>query len=146
MEIYSFYVKCKINCLTTASLTDNGLIVKENLCEFKKYKVLFDYGKRMIQSLINWVIPIIKPSIGGLCLSDGRRIRTFDRLLRRQVLYPAELCHHFPKEKVLRFWEYLCLLMSGWQDSNLRPPRPKRGAITGLRYTPRPCNKVSIFQ
>ena len=27
-------------------------------------------------------------------------------------------------------------LQSGWQDSNLRPPRPKRGAITGLRYTP----------
>ena len=27
--------------------------------------------------------------------------------------------------------------LSGWQDSNLRPPRPKRGAITGLRYTPR---------
>ena len=30
----------------------------------------------------------------------------------------------------------LRLLLSGWQDSNLRPPRPKRGAITGLRYTP----------
>ena len=29
--------------------------------------------------------------------------------------------------------------MSGWQDSNLRPPRPKRGAITGLRYTPYCC-------
>ncbi len=29
-------------------------------------------------------------------------------------------------------------LWSGWQDSNLRPPRPKRGAITGLRYTPSP--------
>ena len=28
-------------------------------------------------------------------------------------------------------------LLSGWQDSNLRPPRPKRGAITGLRYTPK---------
>ena len=27
-------------------------------------------------------------------------------------------------------------LMSGWQDSNLRPPAPKAGAITGLRYTP----------
>ena len=26
--------------------------------------------------------------------------------------------------------------VSGWQDSNLRPPRPKRGAMTGLRYTP----------
>ncbi len=31
---------------------------------------------------------------------------------------------------------YLSFL-SGWQDSNLRPPRPKRGAITGLRYTPK---------
>ena len=28
------------------------------------------------------------------------------------------------------------VILSGWQDSNLRPPRPKRGAITGLRYTP----------
>jgi hypothetical protein len=27
-------------------------------------------------------------------------------------------------------------LMSGWQDSNLRPPAPKAGAMTGLRYTP----------
>ena len=26
--------------------------------------------------------------------------------------------------------------MSGWQDSNLRPPRPKRGAIPGYA-TPR---------
>ena len=26
--------------------------------------------------------------------------------------------------------------LSGWQDSNLRPPAPKAGAITGLRYTP----------
>ena len=28
-------------------------------------------------------------------------------------------------------------LLSGWQDSNLRPPAPKAGAITGLRYTPK---------
>jgi len=27
--------------------------------------------------------------------------------------------------------------MSGWQDSNLRPPGPKPGALTGLRYTPK---------
>ena len=26
--------------------------------------------------------------------------------------------------------------LSGWQDSNLRPPAPKAGAMTGLRYTP----------
>ena len=25
--------------------------------------------------------------------------------------------------------------MSRWQDSNLRPPAPKAGAIAGLRYT-----------
>ena len=31
------------------------------------------------------------------------------------------------------------VFQSGWQDSNLRPPRPKRGAITGLRYTPCCC-------
>ena len=27
-------------------------------------------------------------------------------------------------------------LLSGWQDSNLRPPAPKAGALTGLRHTP----------
>ena len=26
--------------------------------------------------------------------------------------------------------------MSGWRDSNPRPPAPKAGALTGLRYTP----------
>ena len=30
----------------------------------------------------------------------------------------------------------LIKVLSGWQDSNLRPPAPKAGAITGLRYTP----------
>jgi hypothetical protein len=29
------------------------------------------------------------------------------------------------------------VLSSGWQDSNLRPPAPKAGAMTGLRYTPK---------
>lgn len=28
------------------------------------------------------------------------------------------------------------IFLSGWQDSNLRPPGPKPGAMTGLRYTP----------
>ena len=40
---------------------------------------------------------------------------------------------HAPKKKAnsLKNW-----LLSGWQDSNLRPPAPKAGAMTGLRYTP----------
>jgi hypothetical protein len=29
------------------------------------------------------------------------------------------------------------LSMSGYQDSNLGPPAPKAGALTGLRYTPK---------
>ena len=53
---------------------------------------------------------------------DRDRIRTYDRLLRRQMLYPAELRDQ---------------KKSGWQDSNLRPPAPKAGAMTGLRYTPK---------
>ena len=32
--------------------------------------------------------------------------------------------------------------LSGWQDSNLRPPAPKAGAITGLRYTPQKNKKA----
>ncbi len=53
-------------------------------------------------------------------------------LLRRQMLYPAEL-------RDQRFQ------LSGWQDSNLRPPAPKAGAMTGLRYTPRRKFKKTFF-
>ena len=65
-------------------------------------------------------------------LGDRGTIRTCDRLLRRQMLYPAEL-------------RDLAKFMSGWQDSNLRPPRPKRGAITGLRYTPKMGANIKLF-
>ncbi|CAM1348710.1 hypothetical protein THALO_190047 [Tenacibaculum halocynthiae] len=45
------------------------------------------------------------------------------------MLYPAELR--------ARSFYVSTKTVSGWQDSNLRPPRPKRGAMTGLRYTPK---------
>jgi hypothetical protein len=35
-------------------------------------------------------------------------------------------------------------LLSGWQDSNLRPPAPKAGAITGLRYTPKASANIIL--
>ena len=38
------------------------------------------------------------------------------------------------------------LKKSGWQDSNLRPPAPKAGAITGLRYTPKRLVKNKTHQ
>ena len=43
------------------------------------------------------------------------------------------------------FYPSLKLGSSGWQDSNLRPPRPKRGAITGLRYTPRWLSIIDYY-
>ncbi len=36
------------------------------------------------------------------------------------------------------------LLLSGWQDSNLRPPGPKPGTLTELRYTPNSDWKIKI--
>ncbi len=38
------------------------------------------------------------------------------------------------------------LKKSGWQDSNLRPPAPKAGAITGLRYTPKRSAEHKVHQ
>ncbi len=71
---------------------------------------------------------------------DRDRIRTCDRLLRRQVLYPAELRDHFPVFSAN--WELK--ILSGWQDSNLRPPGPKPGAMTGLRYTPKKAERQGL--
>ena len=34
--------------------------------------------------------------------------------------------------------------LSGWQDSNLRPPAPKAGAITELRYTPKAGANITL--
>jgi hypothetical protein len=36
-------------------------------------------------------------------------------------------------------------LLSGWQDSNLRPPAPKAGAITELRYTPKASANIKLI-
>ena len=32
--------------------------------------------------------------------------------------------------------------LSGWRDSNSRPPAPKAGALTGLRYAPNAFKRV----
>ena len=38
----------------------------------------------------------------------------------------------------------LLKFLSGWQDSNLRPPGPKPGTLTGLCYTPNKIYKLEI--
>ncbi len=60
------------------------------------------------------------------------------------MLYPAELLtqflgflncslgNEFKKRKLPKEFS----IKSGRQDSNLRPPGPKPGAMTGLRYAP----------
>ena len=54
------------------------------------------------------------------------RIFCFFKMLKR--------AWHFLKQKIPT--AELSGFLSGWQDSNLRPPGPKPGAMTGLRYTP----------
>ena len=68
---------------------------------------------------------------------DPAAIRTQDLLLRRQLLYPAEL-RGLDYFKVCRDLLYACpfLCLSGCPDSNWGSPAPKAGAITGLRYIP----------
>src|SRR5947209_8302224 len=53
------------------------------------------------------------------------RTRTCDPQLRRLLLYPPELRGRAGE-----------VAWSGREDSNLRPPAPKAGALTRLRYTP----------
>ena len=36
------------------------------------------------------------------------------------------------------------MFSSGYQDSNLGPPAPKAGALTGLRYTPKTIKKNAV--
>ena len=55
----------------------------------------------------------------------------------------ATRLRHIPKKKIKKAQNNG--LWSGWQDSNLRPPRPKRGAITGLRYTPKKKEKHMFY-
>ena len=58
---------------------------------------------------------------------DSDRIQTCNLLIRSQMLYSVEL-----RSQTLELFN-----LSGYQDSNLGPPAPKAGALTGLRYTPR---------
>ena len=82
---------------------------------------------------------------GPINTGDRGRIRTFDRLLRRQMLYPAELRDQSFKKNS----QWLChqftinYFLSGRQDSNLRPPAPKAGTLTGLCYAPN-CGERGI--
>ena len=72
-------------------------------------------------------------------------LRYREKRLRKSIFYQylvvsqietlPNICYILTKIKeAIQKFEWL--LLSGRQDSNLRPPHPKCGAITGLRYAP----------
>jgi hypothetical protein len=87
-----------------------------------------------ILSLVRLPIPPLSPikhyreSISWKVFGTPDRTRTCDLRLRRPLLYPAEL-------RAQNKW-------SGRQDSNLRPPAPKAGALPDCA-TPRRIFKIS---
>ena len=52
-------------------------------------------------------------------------------LLRQPFFY--FIIYRYTQKKKNNFH---CSSLSGYQDSNLGPPAPKAGALTGLRYIP----------
>ena len=55
--------------------------------------------------------------------------------LSLKCLFPSSLSP--TRNKPLKSFDFRgSILLSGYQDSNLGPPAPKAGALTGLRYTP----------
>ena len=53
-----------------------------------------------------------------------------DRFIELLLLYIKQCCFNAKRAT------NVALFLSGYQDSNLGPPGPKPGALTGLRYTP----------
>ena len=65
---------------------------------------------------------------------EGRKICSLP-FRHKMGLFQMKTCVQIKKE-LWNFFHNSLITKSGWQDSNLRPPAPKAGALTGLRYTP----------
>ena len=137
----------KLQIDSKLSLKDDA-IDYERICFAHPPKLRYENEKpeKQIESKLSFVFRVFhlfviaegfEPStacLEGRCsiqLSYATAVVTFDRLLRRQVALLDELRN--PKN------------LSGWQDSNLRPPGPKPGAMTGLRYTPRQLFSIHFY-
>ena len=59
-------------------------------------------------------------------------------LRRNPTDYSPDSCkkHARIKKGATAYCHNSLIIKSGRQDSNLRPPAPKAGTLTGLRYTP----------
>ena len=61
-------------------------------------------------------------------------ITIVDYPLKLRLKMKRLLCNK--KHRYSPYGLYQCFSLSRYQDSNLGPPAPKAGALTGLRYTP----------
>ena len=80
---------------------------------------------------------LIAKHLRNICETFLPKIRIFCHKL------PPKAAKKVGKGIKIRRWNWLLIAvfqrlirMSGWKDSNLRPPAPKAGALTGLRYAP----------
>ena len=56
-------------------------------------------------------------------------------IILKRIMLPSNM-------KNLKIYTIFCL--SGYRDSNAGPPAPKAGALTGLRYTPKPLSGTKV--
>jgi hypothetical protein len=99
-----------------------------------------------IEPLLAWpLLVLLKPGLFVpllVLLADvGSRDHQLNPGYQKCIIHPINQSKENPQLAMeLRtrsesgFWP--CKKVSGRQDSNLRPPHPKCGAITGLRYAP----------
>ena len=84
--------------------------------------------------LMNWFIKEY-PNYSKQKLDMGKSCIRFKKIDQIPFELIGKLCKKMTVNKWINIYEKE-IKKSGEQDSNLRPRRPKRRAITGLRYTP----------
>ena len=87
-----------------------------------------------------WARAINHYHIGSTCISENPGSTTWRAGLPKaeRDFYCGwrELAHGQAQKKQTTLSSRLLFIKSGYQDSNLGPPAPKAGALTGLRYIP----------
>ncbi len=95
----------------------------------------FLFTKRISKRQDYWRDPVIGDDPKSLQFCKLVGLFLFQKEFRSRASILFGIKKSLPKSKDL----------SGWQDSNLRPPAPKAGAITELRYTPKRAQRYNYF-
>ena len=95
----------------------------------------FFIPKRISKRQDYWRDPVIRDDAKSLQFFKLLGLFLFQKEFRSRASILFGIKKSLPNSKDL----------SGWQDSNLRPPAPKAGAITELRYTPKRAQRYNYF-